>query len=309
MRCSKHLSSARRVLGVALAAGLVLAGSATAKLRVVATLPVFGEVIRAVGGDRVHVDVVGKELQDPHFIQPTPWSIVRVSRAQAFFCAGLDLELWRGPLLEAGANNAVFMNSPGYVDLSVGFPLLQIPLGNVSRLAGDVHQMGNPHYFYSPDGMDHVAANVVEALTRLDPRGAETFAANGQTYRDALAEAALGWKGKLAPHVGKPIVPFHNAFPYFEQWSGLRILDHVEPKPSINPSAAHLARLTVRMRREGVKVILHEPFYNRKFSESLARRTGAQVVTFFSQPGRRSRGTTYIEMMDANIDAIVAAMQ
>lgn len=287
---------------------LLSSSPARAGLKVMASLPVFADAARAIGRDRVEVWAVGKELQDPHFIQPTPWAITRLSRADVYLTTGLDLELWSGPLLEASANHRVFMNSPGYVDLSVGIPLLQIPMGNVTRLAGDVHMMGNPHYYYSPVGMLHVSRTIEERFVDLDPAGAEQYRTGGEAYRRELEAAAARWKTMLAPFAGAPVVPFHNAFPYFEDWSGLRILDHIEPKPGINPSANHLARLTLRMRKENVKVILHEPYYNRSFSESLAARTSAKVILFYSQPGPKGGGETYVEMMDHNIQAIVAAL-
>lgn len=305
MRCSNRISFL-----AAVAALLMMAapGRLLAALRVVATLPVFGEMAETIGGERVRVSVVAKPLQDPHFIQPTPWSVARVSRADMFVTAGLDLELWRGPLLEAAANRKVFVNSPGYVDLSQAISLLQVPTGNVDRQAGDLHVMGNPHYYYTPDGLA-AASEVLEArMIQVDPAGAEGYAARAGAYRVALAEASRRWQEALRPYQGRQIVPFHNSFPYLEQWSGLRIMDHVEPKPGINPSAAHLARLTIRMKREGVKVVLHEPWYNQRFSESLARRADARVVMFYSQPGKGAPGASYIEMMDANVRALVEAL-
>lgn len=306
MRFSKKSPNFRAALFLALA--LALPTSLLARLKVVASLPLYAHLVEVVGGDQVQVFRVAKELQDPHFIQPTPWIVTRLARADLFVTTGLDLELWSGPLLEAAANRRVFQNSRGYLDLSQGIQLLQVPLGKVTRQAGDVHQMGNPHYFYSPDLVVHLVRTIEAKLVDLDPEQAEGFRSRGAAYRTELTGAIARWKADLAPYRGQEIVPFHNSFPYFEVFSGLEILDHVEPKPGINPSGAHLARLTIRMRKAGVKVLLHEPFYNRRFSESLAKRTGATVVDFYSQPGKRSRGASYIEMMDANIASLVAAL-
>lgn len=303
MRCSNRIPLA----GVA-AALAALAAPAQAKLNVVASLPVYADFARQIGGPRVTVHSVGKPLQDPHFLQPTPWAITRLSRADAFLTTGLDLELWAGPLVEASANRRIFVNSPGYVDLSVGMPLQQVPLGNVTRLAGDVHMMGNPHFFYSPALAPAITRTIEDRLVVLDPGGEAGYRARGEAFRAKLTAAAARWAAALAPYRGQTIVPFHNSFPYFETYSGLTILDHIEPKPGINPSAAHLARLTIRMRQAGTKVILHEPFYNKKFSDSVARRTGAKVVMFYSQPGRGSGGETFIDMMDTNIRSMVEAL-
>jgi ABC-type Zn uptake system ZnuABC Zn-binding protein ZnuA len=306
MRCNSHLLVRALCLGLL---AFLLPLTAWAKLRVVASLPLYAELVRQVGGEEVKVFSVAKELQDPHFIQPTPWIVTRLARADLFVTTGLDLELWSGPLLEAAANRRVFQNSQGYLDLSQGIQLLQIPLGKVTRQAGDVHLMGNPHYYYSPRNVGHITQTILRKLVVLKPERAEFFQANADHFIKALESARKGWEAALAPYRGAKIVPFHNAFPYFEAWSGLKIMDHIEPKPGINPSGAHLARLTIRMKREGIKVILHEPFYNRRYSLALARRTGATVVDFYSQPGKKSRGETYIEMMSGNIERLVAALK
>jgi ABC-type Zn uptake system ZnuABC Zn-binding protein ZnuA len=300
MPCSKLVRT--------LALALLAAAPLTAKLRVVATLPVYADAARAIGGDHVNVISVAKDRQDPHFIQPTPWVVTRLARADVFLTTGLDLELWAGPLLEASANQRVFMNSVGYTDLSQGIPLLQVPLGNVTRQAGDVHMMGNPHFFYSPAGMLQVSQTIQEKFSELDPGHAQEYAAGGQEYRRKLRTAMARWEDALRPYQGEPIVPFHNSFPYFEDWSGLAVLGNIEDKPGINPSGGHLARLTVKMRKQNCRVILHEPWYNRRFSDSLARRTGARVVEFLSQPGKTS-GADYVAMMDMNVAAIVAALE
>lgn len=304
MPCSKLARTLTLGLGVA----LLSRGTTTAKLRVVATLPVYADAAQAIGGDHVSVVSVAKDRQDPHFIQPTPWVVTRLARADVFLNSGLDLELWKGPLIEASANTKVFMSSPGYTDLSQGITMLQVPLGAVTRQAGDIHMMGNPHYFYSPALMLEVSRTIQDKFSFLDPGNAQDYASGGQGYRRRLRTAIARWEAALAPYQGEPVVPFHNSFPYFVEWSGLRVLDNIEDKPGINPSGGHLARLTLRMRKENCRVILHEPWYNRRFSDSVARRTGAKVVEFLSQPGKSS-GEDFVTMMDTNVAAIVAALE
>lgn len=280
-----------------------------AKLRVVASLPVYGDLARQVGGADVHVDVVAKELQDPHFIQPTPWSIARVSRADVYLTTGLDLELWTQPLLEAGANARVFQGSQGFLPLAKGLKVLQIPQAWVTRQAGDIHGFGNPHFYYDPDSVLELTRSIEAKFSELDPSHAAEFRARGEAYRGRLEAKIQEWRKLLAPFRGQKVVPFHNSFPYFERFSGLVVPDHIEPKPGINPSASHLARLSMLIKREGIRVILHEPWYNQKFSNAVARRTGAKVVMFYSQPGPKGGGVDFLTMMDGNIQRLVEVLQ
>lgn len=283
------------------------ASPSAAALKVVCTLPVFRDAVTAIGGDQVEAVSIGKERQDPHFVEPTPWGVARLSRADLFVHAGLDLELWRGPLLEAASNPKVFAGTRGNLDLSTGVELLQIPVGNVNRQMGDVHLMGNPHYWYAPPLMVRVAQAIEDALVGIDPAGEPGYRARGRAYRSEIEAAIEGWGRALAPYRGTPIVAFHNSFPYFEAWSGLTILDFVEPKPGVTPSAGHLARLAMAMKKAGVKVVLTEPFYNVRIAQDVARVTGTTLVTFWSQTGEAGR-RSYREMMQQNLDAILAAL-
>ena len=120
--------------------------------------------------------------------------------------------------------------------------------------------------------------------------------------------ALADWQKQLAPYRGAKIVTYHRDFIYFAQRFGLSIVDELEPKPGIAPSPAHLAQVIGEMKRNNVKLILVQPFQNRKTAETVARQTGAAVVDAPQQPGAANNTSSYFDNMDNLVRAIAAAL-
>jgi zinc/manganese transport system substrate-binding protein len=85
---------------------------------------------------------------------------------------------------------------------------------------------------------------------------------------------------------------------YLADRFGLDIVGELEPKPGIAPSPAHLAQVIGKMRATNAKVILVQPYQNRRTAETVARQTGASVLDAPQQPGAAANTTTYFDMMD-----------
>ncbi|MBI4227822.1 MAG: zinc ABC transporter substrate-binding protein, partial [Candidatus Omnitrophica bacterium] len=146
----------RRAIGVLIGGALLAAaglpagqaGAAAAPpVRVAATLSTFAEIVKQIGGEHVEASVIAPPRFNAHFIEPRPSDVLKVKKADLFVHAGLDLEVWRAPLLDAAGNAQVFPGQPGELDLSRGIALLEIPDRPLSRVMGDIHLYGNPHYW------------------------------------------------------------------------------------------------------------------------------------------------------------------
>ena len=280
---------------IALAAAV---SSASAQLRVVATTPDLASVAREIGGDRVNVVALAKPTEDPHYVDAKPSHIVTLNRADALIEGGAELELgWLPPLLENSRNSKISAGAPGRIVASEGVKMLEVPT-SFDRSKGDVHSLGNPHFMIDPVSVKIIARNIANHFVQIDPKSAATYNGNLARFNAKLDAKYADWQKQLAPYRGARIVTYHKDFVYLAQRFGLNIVDELEPKPGIAPSPAHLAQVIGKMRSTNAKVILVQPFQNRKTAETVARQTGAAVLDISQQPGAVPNTTTYFDMMD-----------
>jgi len=293
----------------ALIALAAFAGSASAQLHVVATTPDLASVAREVGGDRVSVLAFAKPSEDPHYVDAKPSHIVTLNRADALIEGGAELELgWLPPLLENSRNAKISAGAPGRIVASDGIRLLEIPT-SFDRSKGDVHSLGNPHFMVDPVNAKIVARNIAGHFAEIDPKSAAIYRANLAKFNAKIDAKLADWQKQLTAYRGAKIVTYHKDFIYFADRFGLTIVDELEPKPGIAPSPAHLAEVIGKITANNAKVILVQPFQNRKTAETVARQTGAAVVDSPQQPGVLSSTPTYFAMVDNLVNSIAGALR
>ena len=287
-----------RAATAALVAIAVTGSAAEAQIRVVATTPDLASVAREIGGDKVSVVALAKPTEDPHYVDAKPSHIVTLNRADALIEGGAELELgWLPPLLENSRNSKISAGAPGRIVASDGVKMLEIPT-SFDRSKGDVHSLGNPHFMIDPVTVRIVARNIASHFAQIDPKNAATYNGNLSRFNTKLDAKYAEWQKALAPYRGARIVTYHKDFVYFADRFGLNIVDELEPKPGIAPSPAHLAQVIGKMKAGNAKVILVQPFQNRKTAETVARQTGATVLDTPEQPGAANNTNTYFDMMD-----------
>ena len=281
---------------------------ASAQLRVVATTPDLASVAREIGGDKVNVVALAKPTEDPHYVDAKPSHIVTLNRADALIEGGAELELgWLPPLLENSRNSKISAGAPGRIVASDGVKMLEIPT-SFDRSKGDVHSLGNPHFMIDPVTVRIIARNIANHFAQIDPKSAATYNGNLARFNTKLDAKYAAWQRQLAPYRGASIVTYHKDFVYLAQRFGLTVVDELEPKPGIAPSPAHLAQVIGKMKSTNAKVILVQPFQNRKTAETVARQTGATVLDIPQQPGAAPNTTTYFDMMDNLVKTLVGGL-
>jgi len=303
--------NALRILKAAALGVIAVAAStslASAQLRVVATTPDLASVAREIGGDKVNVVALAKPTEDPHYVDAKPSHIVTLNRADALIEGGAELELgWLPPLLENSRNSKISAGAPGRIVASDGVKMLEIPT-SFDRSKGDVHSLGNPHFMIDPVTVRIIARNIANHFAQIDPKNAATYNGNLTRFNTKLDAKYADWQRQLAPYRGARIVTYHKDFVYLAQRFGLTIVDELEPKPGIAPSPAHLAQVIGKMKSTNAKVILVQPFQNRKTAETVARQTGAVVLDVPQQPGAVPNTTTYFDMMDNLVKTLVGGL-
>ena len=305
-----HRLTTRAALGAALLVAPVAgATTAEAQLKVVTSTTDLYDIAKAVGGDRISATHIGEGYQDPHFIEAKPSFVLQLRNADVWAFVGLDLEIGWMPLLLQGARNPKLQpGQPGYLDASRAISVLDIARANVDRSQGDVHPLGNPHYWLDPENGRRIAKLFQETFAKLDPKNAGVYDANAKAFTQRLDAAEHTWQADLAKIKGQPVVAWHTSWRYFAEYTGMNIVGFMEPKPGVPPSPAHLAGLIQTMKQAGAKVIVMEPFYDKKTADFVASKTGAKVLVLSPSVGGAKGVNDYIQLMTSGIQQLAAAL-
>jgi ABC-type Zn uptake system ZnuABC Zn-binding protein ZnuA len=293
--------------------GVALFGPAAAeakKLKVVTTLTDLAALTQEVGGDRVDVEALAKGYQDPHFVEPKPSFLLKLRHADLLVLVGLDLEIgWLPPLITQSGNGNIQPGGQGYLDASQFSQILEIPSGNLTRAEGDVHPLGNPHYWLDPDNGRRIAKGIAGKLAEMDPLDQAYFQQREQDFEKRLAEAEKKWEAQMAPYRGRKIVTYHRSWPNFAKHFGLDVIGYIEPRPGIPPTPSHTIELVNLMKRESVKIELIEPYFDLKTPNSIASMTGGKVLQMMPSVGGKPEITDYFKLFEYDIALLTKAFE
>jgi zinc/manganese transport system substrate-binding protein len=283
--------------------------SASAKLNVVATLPDFGALAREIGGDKIDIVVLAKPTEDSHFVDARPSFVVSLRSADVLIDGGAELELgWLPPLLQNARNPKIEIGKPGRVQASQGIRLMNVP-ANVTRAAGDVHALGNPHFAVDPIIAKAIAQHIAQAFSAVDPPNAAAYDANYKKFEATINAKLQDWGAAMLPFKGQHIAAYHDSWPYFAHRFGVDIDIFLEPRPGIPPSPSHLAEVIAQIKAQQVKAVIVEPYHDRRIAEKVASATGAKVVDFAQFPGGIPGTDTYVKLIDALVSRLAGALK
>jgi ABC-type Zn uptake system ZnuABC Zn-binding protein ZnuA len=295
------------ILGVLVASATT---GAAAAVRVITSTEDLAAIVREIGGDRVTVEAIAKGYQDPHFVEAKPSFILKLNKADLLVVVGRELEVaWLPPLITQSRNAKIQPGSPGYLDASQNVRILDIPTGQITRAMGDVHPQGNPHYWLDPGNGRRIAQNIQAHLSQLAPNDAQYFAQRSAEFDKKLAEAEKRWKAALAPYKGTKIVTYHRSWSNFADAFGLDVVGYVEPKPGIPPSPSHTLDLIQEMKRQNIKIILVEPYFDLKTPNSISRETNAKVLVMPPSVGGVKGTEDYFSLFDYDVKLLVDAVR
>ena len=279
-----------------------------ARLNVVASTPDLGSIAREVGGDRIEVTSLAKGTEDPHFVDAKPSFIRILNQADVLIEGGADLEVgWLPPLVLNSRNPKIQLGLPGRIIAAEVIRLLEVPSGPIDRSLGDVHPFGNPHFTLDPVNGKLIARLLAERFCAVAPGDCEAFKANLKQFEDTIDARLAVWQKQMASLRGTKVVSYHKSYSYLAERFGLRVVNTIEPKPGIPPSAAHVRDLVAQMKAEGVALILMEPNRERKTPAFLAQETGAKVVVVPSMVGGSKEAGDYLTLFDSIVKTVLEA--
>ena len=301
-----------KTLITAVVASVTVAAPAFAqgKLTVMTATEDLASIAREVGGDRITVESIARGYQDPHFVEAKPSFILKLQKADLLIVVGRELEIgWLPPLMQQSRNQKIQVGAEGYLDASLGALILEIPTGQVTRAMGDVHPLGNPHYWLDPENGKRVAKEIADKLDQLRPNDKAYFDQRLADFTTRLDAAEKRWMAAMAPYRGAKVVTYHRSFPNFAERFGLDIVGYVEPRPGIPPTPQHTLDLINEMKRQNVKLVLVEPYFDLKTPNAIGRDTGAKVLVMPPSVGGVKEASDYFKLFDYDINLFIEAMK
>ena len=277
-------------------------------LGVVATTSLVGDVVKAVGGERVAVHVLVGPDSDPHDYKPSPGDLAAIEAATIVFENGLHLEVSLEPLLES-IHPAHPAGDGGTVRIAVSDGIATM------RGAAPADPADNPHVWWDPVRVKVWVANIAAALAAADPPGAAGYQTNAAAYAAEL-DALDTWirtQTSALPPDRRVLVTDHEVLGYFAAAYGFTEIGAVVPSVSTEaePSAKDLAALEAAIAAHGVTAIFTGETVPTALSERVAADTGTRLVPIFAEALSRPDGPagTYVAFMRHNVTTIVEALR
>jgi zinc/manganese transport system substrate-binding protein len=298
-------------IGALLVGALALgAAPARAQLNVVTATQDLASIAQEVGGDKIKVTALAKGYQDPHFVEAKPSFVLTLNKADLLIVVGRELEIgWLPPLITQSRNAKIQPGAPGYLDPSTTAKILELPTGQVTRAMGDVHPLGNPHYWLDPENGQRIARAIAAKLSELNGTNAAYYKQREQDFESRITAALQRWKTQMAPYKGLKVVTYHRSWANFADAFGLDVIGYVEPKPGIPPTPQHTLDVINAMKAQNVKIIMVEPYFDLKTPNSIAANTGGKVLMMPPSVGGVPPAGDYFKLFDYDIGLLMSAIK
>jgi zinc/manganese transport system substrate-binding protein len=280
---------------------------AQAALNILATVPEWAALAQELGGNKVTVASATTAGQDPHHVEARPSLIARARNADLLIATGAELEIGWLPILQRESGNArIQPGRPGHFEAARFVTLIEKP-ATLYRSQGDVHADGNPHLHLDPRNIAAVADALAARLAELDAANAAHYAARLKDFQSRWQAALARWETRAAPLRGVAVVEHHRNWSYLLRWLGMRSVLTLEPKPGVEPSAAHLAEVLARLKTDPARLVLHTNYQSPRASQWLAERAGIPVLrlpfTVGASEGARDLFGLYDELLAMQLAA------
>jgi zinc/manganese transport system substrate-binding protein len=290
-------------------AALAVSATAHADLNVLATVPEWGALVTELGGDKVKVYTATNALQDPHHVEAKPSLIARARTADLIVATGAELEIgWVPLVVQQAGNPKVRPGQPGYFEAAPLVAMLERPT-RLDRAEGDVHPLGNPHVQTDPRNILRVAGPLAARLAELDPANAAYYQSRYKAFDEKWRANMVRWEKEAAPLHGVPIVVQHKAFPYLEDWLGLKEVAALEPKPGVEPTVAYMTELLSTLKQQPAKMVIRAAYQSDRPSQWIAERANLKQVVLPFTVGGDDKATTLQALFDDTVERLLKGAQ
>ncbi|GJD75851.1 metal ABC transporter substrate-binding protein [Methylobacterium goesingense] len=275
------------------------------KLKAVATFSILGDLVAQVGGDRVAVTTLVQPNADAHGYTPAPSDARTLAEARIVVVNGLGLEGWIDRLIKASGTRApVVVASAG---------IKPIEASDDDHGHGHAHH-DDPHAWQNVANVKRYVTNIRDALVRVDPEHAGTYADNAKTYLATLDDLDAEVRAAIAaiPSAQRRVITTHDAFGYFTAAYGLSFIAPQGVSTDSEASPRDVARIIRQIRQEKVPAVFLENIADPRLMQQIARESGAAIggkVFSDALSGPDGPAANYVMMMRNNVSAFTAALR
>jgi zinc/manganese transport system substrate-binding protein len=272
------------------------------KIAVVTSFSILGDLIQAVGGERVSVSALVGPDQDAHIFEPKPQDAKNLLQAKLLVLNGLGFEPWAQKLIKSTSYKGTVLTA------TQALKTLSMP----SEKAGRKPEI-DPHAWQNPNNVEIYVQNIATSLTKLDPSGASTFKTNSEAYIAELKQLDIWAKSQFdaIPKSKRKVITSHDAFGYFAAQYQIAFLAPQGISTESEPSAQQIGKLIRQIKAEKIKAVFIENMSNSKLITQLATDTGVTLGEALYADALSSAdkpGSTYLKMMRHNISQLAAGM-
>ena len=290
---------------LAILAALVFAiPSANAVVKVVTSTSDLAYFARVIGADKVEVSSIASPDADLHYVEVRPSYMVKMRDADLVLRVGLELDSWIERIIDGSRNSKLKK-----VDCSKFVTLLEVPTFKADASYGDLHRYGNPHYWLSPANIEPITRAIAEGLTSVDPANESVYEDNRAKLLAEINMELPAIKALAASLAGLEMITYHNSWPYFAEYFGIELPGFIEKFPGVAPSPSHMSDIIELIKKDHIKVIAMEPYFEKRVPQRIAESSGAKVITLYPSIGGRNESENYLEWLRGNVNALVEAVR
>lgn len=276
-----------------------------AKLPVVASFSIVGDMAREIGGDRVDVvSLVGPD-QDAHVFQPSPADVKKLSASRLFVTNGLGLEGWMGRLTKASSFKGVL------VEAGKGIKTRMAPAEEGEEHG---HDVVDPHAWHDPQRVQVYIRNITAGLIKADPQGKDEYNRRAADFA-ARVKQEDDWAAKqfaAIPATKRKMLTSHDAFGYFGERYGIKLLAIQGVSTEAEASAKGVAQLVRQVRQEKVSAVFMENMTDKRLLEQLTREAKVKIggelyADALSKPS--GPAGDYLKLFHYNVETILKSIR
>ena len=282
---------------------------AYAAINVLTCEPEWAALVIELGGDKVKVSSATTALQDPHRIEARPSLIAKARNADLLVCTGLELEVgWLPVLIQQSGNSKIAPRQLGNFEAGNYVNRLEVR-GHVDRSDGDVHALGNPHIQQNPHNIALVATALTKRLSEVDVDNAGFYQQRLKDFSKRWGDSIHQWEMAAKPLKGIAVIEHHKNMEYLFSWLGINAVGTLEPKPGVEPSAAHLSELLSQAQKQPIKMIIRASYQDDRASKWLSERSHITAVELPFTVGANPQARDLFGFFDNTVQRLLEGLK